>query len=135
MNIFFLVSLLKCGNYSFMSYSIYHFIHIGAVFVLFMSLGSMATVRILNPQKPWPKWLGMAHGLSLLIILIGGFGMLARLGLTDGFPTWIYFKLTIWLLLGLMIALIKKVPNKAQLWWIVTAALGITISYIVSYNT
>ncbi len=117
-----------------MSYSSYHFMHISSILILFMCLASMATVRLINPQEAWPKWMGITHGLSLLVILVGGFGMLARLGITGGLPPWIYIKLVIWLILGGIIAFIKKMPEKAQGLWIIIAILGMISVYAVSYK-
>ena len=117
-----------------MSYSFYHFLHLTSIVVLFMCLASMATSKWIAPDKPWPKWFSIAHGLSLLIVLVGGFGMLARLGMTAGLPTWIYVKLIVWGLLGAMLALIKRAPQKAQALWITSALLGFIAIYVVSFK-
>jgi Na+/H+ antiporter NhaB len=42
----------------------------------------------------------MVHGLGVLFILVGGFGMLARLGLVSAMPGWIIAKLVIWVLVA-----------------------------------
>lgn len=42
------------------------------------------------------------------MILVAGFGLLARLGLTGSIPGWIYGKLVIWLVAGGIFTLIKK---------------------------
>jgi len=68
----------------------------------------------------------------LFLILLGGFGMLARLGL--GLPGWAIIKLLIWVALGAMTALINRQPKMSKLWWWVTFALGMGSVFTVIYK-
>jgi hypothetical protein len=68
----------------------------------------------------------VTHGLGMLFMLIGGFGMLARLQL-DGIPPWIHVKLGVWLIMGLAIGLAKRMPS-----WLVMIAI-IAIAMIAPY--
>jgi len=48
-----------------------------------------------------------------ILILLGGFGMAARLGMVRDFPVWIQYKIGFWLLVGflpLILRLIKAKP-------------------------
>jgi hypothetical protein len=49
----------------------------------------------------------ITHGLGLLLVLVAGFGMLAKLGI-HGVPTWAALKLIIWVALGAFAALAYK---------------------------
>jgi len=78
----------------------------------------------------------ITHGVGLLFMLVSGFGLLARMGFMHnaGLPTWIYIKLVIWLIMGGIIALIKR---KGQLGWpmyFLLLAIFITAAYVGVYK-
>lgn len=68
------------------------------------------------------KWLGIMHGLGLLIALIAGFGLLARIG--TGVQGWVMVKLAIWVLLGGVGAIAARKQNIAGMMWILILLLG-----------
>jgi len=72
-----------------------------------------------SAPDPWSKRFAIAHGVALVLILLGGFGMLGRLGL--GFPAWAVAKLGVWVLAGGLIAL-RKSPSTAA-WGLVIVPL------------
>jgi hypothetical protein len=53
-------------------------------------------------EHPLRRALGAAHGIAAFLILLGGFGMLARLGMIHGagLPGWVNAKLIIWFVLA-----------------------------------
>lgn len=86
-----------------MSYEFYKILHLAGIFLLLIGTTGMVVKKYmlaeswqLNPALR--KIFGMFHGLGLLISLVGGFGLLARLQL--GWPSWVFGKVAIWLLLG-----------------------------------
>jgi hypothetical protein len=88
-------------------FSVYKLIHLIGIFALFLSLGAAAVT-----EKAQSRWASPVHGVALLLILIGGFGMLARMGIHGALPGWVMGKLIIWLLFGGAIAIArrKKLP-------------------------
>lgn len=86
-----------------MSYAAYKALHYLGIFLLVATLAAALARRAhMEGEDPWRKRLGMVHGTALLLVLLGGFGMLARLG-TGGGPFlsgWVLAKLGIWALLG-----------------------------------
>ena len=46
------------------------------------------------------RLLRIVHGVSLLLILVAGFGLLAKLGLAGSWPLWVTVKILVWLALG-----------------------------------
>jgi hypothetical protein len=44
----------------------------------------------------------------LLISLVSGFGMLAKMGIMGSMPLWIWIKVALWLVLGFLPVLAKK---------------------------
>ena len=92
------------------SYEIYKLLHLVGIFTLFSAFGGaiLREAPVAGSPDPTRKLLSMLHGVGLLLILVAGFGMLARLGLVTGLPGWIYAKLGVWLILGGWIVLAHK---------------------------
>ena len=87
-----------------MPYAVYKLIHLFGIFTVVAALAATcmhASSGGTRADNPYRRALGAAHGIATFLILLGGFGMLARLGIVQGgLPRWIYIKLAIWLLLG-----------------------------------
>ena len=120
-----------------LSYQVYKIVHFLGMFMLFSSLGGLS-LHVLNGgdkgSNKARKLMAATHGIGLFLILLGGFGMLARLGLTDGLPPWIHVKLTVWVLLGALLALPYRVPAASKLVWFGAPLLGIVAAYIALYK-
>jgi hypothetical protein len=90
------------------SYEVYKIIHYVGFFALFVTLGAaLARSPLLGGTRdPWRRALTASHGVGLFLILLGGFGMLARLGVEHGnlFPGWIWIKLVLWVVAGALIS-------------------------------
>ncbi len=62
------------------------------------------------------------HGLAVLAILVSGFGLIARLKM-HSLSLWIWLKLGIWIILGILIpVLVARKVNKRWLWLLVFAS-------------
>jgi hypothetical protein len=95
-----------------MPYNVYKLIHFLGIFALLTTL-TATSLHVLRggtrTDNPHRRALGAIHGIATFLILLGGFGMLARLGIVQGgLPTWIWLKLTIWGMLGLTLTLIYR---------------------------
>ncbi len=108
-----------------MTYEFYKILHIlGLTLTLFGLFGLSSVLwNEATPQAGLRKIWSISHGIGLLMLLVAGFGLAARLGLARQLPSWIYFKLFIWVLLGAMPALIKRQPQKSGLWTLVVFIL------------
>lgn len=82
---------------------IYKVIHLAGVIILFGALGA----GVYTSSNKNNKLAGILHGISLVLILVSGFGLLARIW-GNQFTWWIILKLVIWLALGGSYALAKK---------------------------
>lgn len=107
-----------------MTIEIYKLIHYVGIIILMMSFGSML--------MQYTKKAAMSHGIGLLLILVSGFGMQARMDL--GFPTWLIVKLVIWLLFGACIVLIKRKVVSGAVAWGLIITLGALAAYIASFK-
>ncbi|MDP0500146.1 MAG: hypothetical protein Q7P63_08590 [Verrucomicrobiota bacterium JB022] len=105
---------------------IYHILHLSGILLLFISYGGLLGRAMAGSDKPGlKKFAAITSGISLILILVGGFGLMARMGYSISQP-WIWVKITVWLCLGGMVALINRQPKLAGLWWWLTWLLGAT---------
>jgi hypothetical protein len=71
----------------------------------------------------------------VLLILVGGFGLLARTGgMANGLPGWLHPKLLIWVLVGGLPALINRKPEWGKLLWFIVPLLMLTAAYFGVYH-
>lgn len=106
-------------------YETYKVVHIVAALTVFLSLGA----AIAPSSAKAPKWIGPVHGVALLFSLIGGFGLLARLGIVTQWPAWVIAKLVIWIALGGMLAVTKRKLLKPT----ASIALMVTLGALAAY--
>jgi hypothetical protein len=78
-------------------YTTYKVLHLLGIFGVLLALGAGAALgaQLDNATR---RRNSLLHGLGLLLILVSGFGMLAKGNL--GFPGWVMAKLVIFLLVG-----------------------------------
>jgi hypothetical protein len=81
--------------------------HIVGGFLLFAAVGALCLGAGDDPRG---RRLGaMGHGIGLLLVLLTGLGIVARSQL--GFPTWVWGKIVIWLLLSVSLVVIRRAPG------------------------
>ena len=112
--------------------AVYKNLHLLGVVMVLMALGGVILHHILGGARAhaWRKPLAITHGVGLLLVLLGGFGMLARLGIHWPWPGWIIGKIIIWLVFGALGAVVARNTALARpLWW-VTILLGGLAAYL-----
>jgi hypothetical protein len=112
------------------SLEFYKVLHIVGLVAVWMALGG-ATLHAANGgNRASNKARGLVagtHGIGLLLMLVGGFGMLAKLQLMGAMPGWVVAKLVLWLLVGGALVLPMRMPALARPLWFalpVVAGLG-----------
>lgn len=113
------------------SYVTYKIIHYVGIFTMVSALAAFLaqTASSGTPlvRVPWAKRLVIAHGVGLFLILLGGFGMLARLDITHQLgllPGWIWAKLALWTVLGAAVTVAKRRPEWTGALLVVTPVLA-----------
>jgi len=101
------------------SHQFYNVVHIVGIALLAAALGGMSLHAFNGGTRRESRARGLVaalHGTGALLVLVGGFGMLARLGFRHGasFPGWIWVKLAIWLVLGAAVLLPYRRPALAR---------------------
>ena len=122
-----------------MSYITYKLIHLFGLFALFVALAGMAAHAAAGHEKKENtayRGLLILHGVGALIALIGGFGLMARVGVMHGqlFPGWIWAKLVLWVVLGGLIALPYRNRALARAMIFALPFLGLLGAYLGSFK-
>ncbi|MDT8436901.1 MAG: hypothetical protein RRA92_09110 [Gemmatimonadota bacterium] len=116
------------------SLNVYKLIHILGILLTFASLGGLVVHALSGGTKATNaarRLVTVSYGAGLLLILLGGFGMLARLGLAHtGLPGWIWAKLAIWAAVGGLLALPYRRPAAGRLIWSGAILLGLTAAWL-----
>ena len=119
-----------------MSLLFYKFFHVVAILTLFTVAGGTALYVANGGDKEGNQargLVGILHGLALVIVLVSGFGLLARLGL--GFDSlWVWGKLALWLAFGVLVTLPYRYPalGKPFLWLL--PVVGAVAAYLALYK-
>jgi len=121
-----------------MPYDVYKLMHFLGIFMLITALAA-TSMHVLRggrrADNPNRRTLGIAHGVAALLILTGGFGMLARLGVMHGaLPNWIYAKLAIWVALAAAMMVVYRGQRHARALLIVVPALAVAAGAVALYN-
>lgn len=118
-----------------LTYDTYKLLHLLGLFTLFLALGGVLVHAAAGGEKRHSaRGLVMAaHGLGALLVVLGGFGMLARLDVA-GIPGWVHPKLVIWVLLAGAAALPYRYPALARPMLVLVPALGAVAAWIGIYH-
>ena len=109
----------------------YQVLHIVGISMVFLGYGALLARSMAAPENVSVRKLGsITSGVGLLLILVAGFGLVAKLGYNYT-ETWILVKFVIWLLLGGLIVLINRKPQLAMLLWCLLIALSATAAIMV----
>lgn len=111
-----------------MSYQFYQTLHIFGLFLLFSSLGAAALHAMNGGTKESNqsrKWVAITHGVALFLVLLAGFGLLAKNpAYKDNWPDYIPMKIGLWFVFGAVLVVFYRKPQWAKPLWIVLPLLG-----------
>ena len=97
---------------------LYEIVHVIGIAMLFAAIGGVAVHAANGGSKTDTATrgiVGMVFGVGSFLILLGGFGMMARLGLVRGMPPrWLLVKMVIWLVLSGIVLLPYRRPSLAK---------------------
>jgi hypothetical protein len=109
-----------------MAINVYKLLHFVGILLVFTALGGQILFVWRGGTRDDAgarRTVAITHGVGLLLLLLGGFGMHARLGYT-GFPFWFGAKVGVWAALGATMMVPWRYPHLARRLWIVVPLLG-----------
>lgn len=112
------------------NYENYKIIHLTAVMVLFTGL----SISFFGSGQ---KYIKVLTGIATLFTLVGGMGLMARIGVahTEAWPVWIKIKMAIWFIIGIGGAVIaRRFPKYGRPAYFVSLALFIIATTAANYK-
>lgn len=106
-----------------MSLPTYHFIHLIGLIFVFIGFGGLLSQDGARKAMMW-------HGIGLVISLVSGFGMLAKMGIMGHMPVWAWIKIALWLVLGFLPVLAKRRVISPRAVVLLAAVVGATLGYM-----
>lgn len=123
-----------------LSRNFYEIVHILGIALIFAAIGGVAVHAANGGTRATSRTrelLASVHGGGAFLILLGGFGMLARLGfrgtLAD-FPGWLWVKIIIWTVLGGLTLLPYRRPQLAKPFILLMPLLAALAAYMAVYK-
>jgi len=101
----------------------YHLLHLIGLIFVFVGFGALFSP---DHRASAMKW----HGIGLLISLISGFGMLAKMGIMASMPLWVWVKIALWLVLGFLPVLARKRVLAPAAVVLIAVVVGIVLAYL-----
>lgn len=117
----------------------YNVVHIVGIVLLVMAVGG-AALRTADgggfASRGLRRLVGVFHGLGAVLILVGGFGMLARLDIMHGggFPGWVWVKLVVWGALVAALVVAYRLPSLARPLLVMLPVLAGLAAYMAIYK-
>lgn len=116
-----------------MPYYVYKIMHLVGILMLFLGYGGVILYSINGGTKAtnaWRKPVAITHGIGLVLALVGGFGLLAKIGISWPWPGWVIVKMVIWLLLAALVGVATRSAAAGKgLWWLLLL-LGALAAYM-----
>lgn len=117
-----------------MPYPFYKLVHFLGVFLIYASYGGLIFRAALGSDNVKLRKFGAIFGgVGLFLVLLGGFGMMARMGYSYS-SGWLMIKVIVWVAFGGLIALINRKPGLSKAWFFTIIILGGLASYAGIYK-
>ena len=120
-----------------LSHAAYKLVHLAAILMLFSGIGGLWAIsrnKSAGDPSAARKVLMALHGVALLLILVGGFGMLARLGLHGGWPPWVWIKIVLWLVIGAWPVVLRRIERPSTLIFLIAPILGAIAAWAALFH-
>lgn len=119
-----------------LSIEFYKVLHLSGIFLLLLSLGGLGFHIINGGTREFAgrRWFAISHGIALVLIILAGFGLLARLGLMSSMPGWAITKILIWLWMGVVPALFYRRPQMAKVIWFAIFLLAAVSAWLAIFK-
>ena len=110
-----------------LGYETYKLVHLIGIFVLLSGVAALWALELFSDSPGYAKarkGIMAMHGIAIFVVLLGGFGTLAKLGIGSPWPPWIWIKIGIWVVLGGLPALLSKSSSTSKVLFLIAPLLG-----------
>ena len=113
----------------------YYLLHFLGIMLVYCAYGILIARGMLGSDSRALRKFGMiASGIGLFLILLGGFGLIAKLSYADYTSPWVIIKVVLFLLLAAMQTFISRKPSLSQVWFWVIFLLGLLATLTALYK-
>ena len=100
----------------------------------FLGVGGVVVQAAFTNQQAakWRKLAVITHGVGLLLLLLGGFGALAKLGIH--LQGWVIVKIGIWVVVGALPFVLRRKPELSLVAWMATLMLGAAAAFLALFR-
>ena len=112
-----------------MPYETYKLLHVAGLLLLFLGMGGQLLGSGSESERA-SRSTTILHAVGLLAMLVGGFGMMARLGVQWPWPHWLIAKLGVWLVIGGLPVAVRRQVLPHGVAWLVAALLGALAAWL-----
>ena len=122
-----------------LSYATYKVLHLLGIFLLFVALSGVALHAANGGNRQdnrLRRAVSIMHGLGMLIVLVAGFGLLARLNIVGNAfgEGWMVAKLVIWFVAGALLAVPYRMPERAPFIFYLLPVLGLAAAMLAIHK-
>lgn len=116
-----------------MSYEFYKVLHVVGVLMVFAAVGANLVIASMkDASSTFKQEIGITHGIGLLLAIVAGFAIIAKLGLA--FKGWVLVKMLIWLFFGGVTAIAARKPDLVKPLWFASILIGLLAAYLAIYK-
>lgn len=120
-------------------YETYKIVHLFGIMLAMVALGGVSLHALNGGQRgnnAGRRLVSIGHGVGAFLVLLGGFGMLARKGIVTGhaFPGWIWVKIGVWLVISAIVLLPYRRPALARPVYLGVPLLGMLAAYMAIHH-
>jgi uncharacterized membrane protein SirB2 len=113
----------------------YYLLHFLGILLVYCAYGVLIARGMLGSESKALRKFGMiASGIGLTLILVSGFGIIAKVAYADYTSPWVIIKIVLFLLLAGMQTLISRKPSLSQVWFWVIFLLGLAATFTALYK-
>jgi uncharacterized membrane protein SirB2 len=120
-----------------MTYAFYKGLHIIGLALVCTALGGWVANALSGGTKESfkaRKLMAILHGVGMLLLLVAGFGLIAKLHMSYDFNSWLGVKTVVWLALGALPAIVYRKANLAKMWLVCVLGLVGLAAYMAVYK-
>lgn len=117
------------------SYFVFKLVHLIGIFFLITTAGGVALYAANGGNKEdnvGRTWVAAVHGISLMVIVITGFGLVANV--QTGFQPWVWAKFALWFLIGSFALMPLRRPKLAVPFYFLIPLLGGVAAWLALFK-